>query len=133
VTDLVTPGTSQAYANHGRWVARCGHDCGGAAELDPFAGGFICGSCHKATEVIWPSPSMVEGVQRLLLMRPNRRNQNWVPGEALTDLMWENGQHGVFDRYTSDATVPLSVTDDAIRTDLLPVLNPRSELRAVGR
>jgi hypothetical protein len=127
VTDaLVLPGVTYAYANHGRWVADCSHVayCDAAAHLDRFQDGFIC-ECGRGTTVVWPSGDVVAGVERLLGMRPNPKNRNWMPGETLTDLMWENGAHGVFDNVEAvPGTSMLSVEEGRIVTDLLPALLP---------
>jgi hypothetical protein len=135
VTDaLALPGVTYAYANHGRWVADCSHVayCDAAAHLDRFQDGFIC-ECGRGTTVVWPAGDMVAGVERLLSMRPNPKNRNWIPGETLTDLMWENGAHGVFDNIEIPAGAKslLSVEEGRIVTDLLPALLPTPERAAV--
>jgi hypothetical protein len=122
--DLVLPGVTYAYANHGRWVADCSHAayCDAAAHLDRFQDGFIC-ECGRSTEVVWPAVDMVAGVERLLSMRPNPKNRNWRPGETLIDLMTENAIHGIFDSVEiPSGTSMLSVEEGRIVTDLLPVL-----------
>jgi hypothetical protein len=133
MTELVVPGTSPAYAAQGRWVARCaGYPffCSSAADVCPdVTAGFLCADCGRATEVIWPAASMVEGVERLLMMRPNPNNRNWEPGETLHDLAFENALHGIFDGLPSlsPGVTPFAVTDTEIRTDDLP--GPRPELQ----
>jgi hypothetical protein len=88
---------------------------------------FTCHECGQRAEVRWPPDEMVHGIERLLLMRPRRENQNWE-GEPLTELMWENGLHGIFD----DAPGELTVDGSRIRLDQLPrTFQP--ELLAVGR
>lgn len=82
------------------------------------------------TEVIWPSIDMVNGVERLLMMRPDPSTRNWHPGETLHDLMWENGEHGILDEFRLGITPkigePLMVLEvDRIRTDNVPVLKHR--------
>jgi hypothetical protein len=130
------PGTSLAYADFSRWVARCGRPerCSYAEELQPFQAGFICGDCSAATEVIWPTARTVEGIVRLLTMRPHPANRNWRPGETLQDLMIENAQHGIFAGLGIDKPPgsPLLVVDDAgIRVDALPL--PGELTLAIGR
>jgi hypothetical protein len=122
-----------AYANFSRWVADCGYPmyCDGAMELNRFQDGFIC-ECGRATTVVWPDVAMVEGVERLLSMRPNPKNRNWRPGETLIDLMAENALHGVFD--TTPQALPgtslLSVEEGRIVTDLLPASPTRLAVNA---
>lgn len=113
-------GVSAAFANHGRWLAMCGHRhaCDGAATLQRFQMGFICQSCGRATDVVWPSADMVEGVERLLMMRPHYKNRNWEPTESLHDLLFENGQHGVL--LPSGPGHVISIEGDKIIADALP-------------
>lgn len=122
--ELVRPGTSPAHASYGSWVALCGRPdrCSWGEALQRFQSGFICPACGAATEVIWPEPGIVAGVERLLMMRPHFKNRNWVPGETLHDLMLENGANGVFDGLplTERPTALLTVTDTGIRLDALP-------------
>lgn len=129
MTALIRVGTyvSEAYANWGRWVARCGACAHGAEQLQRHAPDFQCTFCGMVTDVIWPSLEMVKGVERLLMMRPDPSTRNWLPGETLPDLMWENGAHGIFDGLTealgvTPETTPclLSAVDNRIQIDLLP-------------
>jgi Zn ribbon nucleic-acid-binding protein len=140
-SNLIAAGTSLAYASFGRWVAECSNPhCDSAVDdetqLWKFAPGFQCVECGHKTEVIWPAAEMVYGVERLLLLRPARKYQNWFPGETLTELQMENTLHGIYDFLELEAapgTTLMSVTDTELRVDMLPVLNPRRELRAVER
>ena len=113
-----------AYANRGRWVAECFY-CPQAVSLEKMQPGFRCPDCDAANEVEWPSVDMVRGVERLLLMRPSPKNQNWLPGETLHDLLAENLEHGVV---TPDPGAVLAIVGDRIEADSFPVLNPRMEL-----
>jgi hypothetical protein len=92
-----------------------------------------CPFCGAVNEVLWPSPGMVEGVERLLLMRPDPSTRNWWPNETLHDLMFENGAHGVFDSAPEmePGTVKFSVNDFGIQTDNLPVLESQTR-KALG-
>jgi hypothetical protein len=128
MTALIRTGyVKEAYANWSRWMARCGHCRYGAAQLQRFQPHFECSTCGGITEVIWPSERMVAGVERLLMMRPDPSTRNWTPGETLSGLMWENGEHGIFDGLSealgaTPETVSclLSATDNRIQVDLLP-------------
>lgn len=83
------------------------------------------------TEIIWPSEDMVYGVERILMMRPDPSTRSWFPGETLNDLMWENGEHGIFDNLeqlnlpVKPGDVVFGVEENRIRVDHLPVLKPR--------
>jgi hypothetical protein len=72
---------------------------------------------------------MVNGVERLLMMRPDPSTRNWFPGETLGDLMMENGAHGIFDHLGHLAVTPgvslFTVEEERIRVDNLPALKPR--------
>jgi hypothetical protein len=136
VTALVRQGfVAEASANWSRWVVRCGQ-CPNAGQLHPLTRRgrydpppyFACTHCLAITEVIWPSEDMVKGVERLLMMRPDPSTRNWVPGETLHDLIFENGAHGIFDNIGEGlppGVTLFAVEDDRIRADALPSLKPR--------
>lgn len=71
------------------------------------------------------------------MMRPNPVNRNWLPGETLHDLIWENGTHGIYDDLeqlsldVSPGDVLFGVTDTEIQTDRLPQLVSPPHRRAV--
>jgi hypothetical protein len=101
--------------------------CNGALILRPGTPAFDCPTCGSAWEVIWPSEATCHGIVRLLMMRPDPQNRNWMPGETLIDLMVENGQHGIFDGFTREpGTAALVVDDMSIRIDNLPALTTHS-------
>lgn len=133
MTALVRPGSyvSEAYADWSHWVARCGACRPGAGLLQRFAPNFQCDFCGAVTEVIWPAESIVAGVERLLMMRPDPSTRNWKPGETLSDLVVENAVHGIFDNLeqlgltATPGKSLLSVDDERIRVDRLPSLKPR--------
>ena len=81
--------------NHGRWIARC-PSCSGAEFGDPDHRFFFCLSClneefdGKWLPTIWPGNRTA--IENILLRRP-RRNQNWTPGQSLTDLENENAEN----------------------------------------
>lgn len=121
----------EVYANWSRWVADCGWCRYGARQLQPRIPHFECWTCGAVTDAVWPSERMVQGVERLLMMRPDPSTRNWVPGETLPQLMWENGDHGIFDNVDRLGVemVPgqslFAVDDGGIRVDNLPALKPR--------
>lgn len=133
MTELVLPGVVAVEARQGRWIGWCSYRdrCDAAIQLVPFTEGFICPDCGMATSVVWPSADMVAGVERLLLMRPHPKNQNWLPGETLDDLLLENIAHGIFTRHAAavDGTAGIfGISGDRVEFDALPFLNPRREL-----
>jgi len=99
--------------------------------LQPSTPWFECDFCGAVTEVIWPTGRIIKGVERLLMMRPDPSTRNWTPNETLSDLMVENGAHGVFDCLEQLGLTAepgkslLSVDDEGIRVDRLPSLKPR--------
>lgn len=120
----------EAYASWSRWVARCGL-CPSAEQLRPRTSHFKCVECGTVTEVIWPTEEMIVGVERVLMMRPDPSTRNWLPGETLNDLVWENGEHGIFDNLeqlnlpVKPGDVLFAVEETRIRVDYLPVLKHR--------
>ena len=85
---------------------------------------FRCWECDAESPIGWPAEETVYAIERILMMRPHPKNRNWVPGESLHDLMFENGQHGHFDLpelTPEDAgTILFSVDDVRITVDRLP-------------
>lgn len=77
-----------AYVSQGRWVADC-RDCEGA-EMVIESKPMICGSCGAVRQVAWPDEgSELEAV----LERRHPRNQNWRPGETVSDLDADNERY----------------------------------------
>jgi hypothetical protein len=86
-----------AYVNHGRWVAEC--ECFSAqvvTEADPR---FYCVECFNVAfggrwrTIIFPSETAEIGV--VLAERPERKRQNWTPGESVELLVAENIEQGL--------------------------------------
>jgi hypothetical protein len=122
-----------AFANFGRWVAACPR-CPHAIDVDAQirTPAFSCAVCGLRAEIEWPSPEMVHGIERLLLMRPDPTKQNWLPGETLSDLLEENVTHGVFAAIPEvDETPRLTIVGERITVDTMPVTH-RRELKAAG-
>jgi hypothetical protein len=121
-----------ARVNWSRWLTDCPNPhCHGADMLDRHAPMFQCVLCGTVADVIWPSPEMVYGIERLLMMRPDEITRNWQPGETLVDLVMENGAHGVLDfpDFPEGYEPRLIVESERIRVDTLPSTIHR-ELRA---
>lgn len=108
--------TVAARANWGRWIADC-LTCGSADRFRPGTPDMTCMECGAYQEIVWPAESLVVGVERLLMMRPNPATRNWEPGETLHDLLAENVEHGVI---TGDGGQSMMIIGDQIRTDTLP-------------
>lgn len=138
------PSPVAARVNWGRWIADC-PACTSALEVergDPRLGAYVtvvrddvgpvevfrpgCFDCGTRVEVVWPSAAFCDGVERLLMMRPDPATRNWSHPETLHDLMTENALHGVFDPVLELAaaaepgTELLAVDDDRVVVDLLP-------------
>lgn len=132
MTSLVRAGmyVVEAHASWSRWAARCGL-CPWGTDLRRLTPYIECLFCGTVTEVIWPSDSMMDAVERLLMMRPDPSTRNWFPHETLHDLMFENGAHGIFDHIDQLGieTMPgkslFAVDDGGIRVDNLPALKSR--------
>ena len=87
----------KVYVNYGRWIAEC-PDCHGAqlaCHEDPR---FMCNECgNVAAGNLWRAlewPADRPGIEAVLTARPER-NQNWLPGETVEDLIAETRDHGV--------------------------------------
>jgi hypothetical protein len=115
------------FVNWGAYKVQCPR-CP-SADLAP-AQVFLCTECGTRAEVEWPPEELRYGIERLLLMRPDVTTQNWEPGETLTELMWENGAHGIFTELPEGHS-DLIVEDGRIRMDTLPVTF-RRELKAIA-
>lgn len=127
----------EAFVSWGRWIAPCAF-CPNAVRPTFGTPAFQCRMCDTVSEIVWPSEEMARGIYRLLMMRPNYTNRNWLPGETLNDLMWENGENGIFDHLEARGVEATPGTDlfvvegDHIRIDALPALTPVRPRRMVG-
>ena len=79
-----------AFAEHGRWMAKCPHRCGGAemvSEVYPF---FFCLSCG-GDGTWWPVvfPDNIRAIEVELLKRKIVEGWAWLPGESLDALRRE--------------------------------------------
>jgi hypothetical protein len=103
---MLIPAKARAYVNHGRWVADCPAECGGAMSLDPRQGLFACGVCKQMNEVEWPDNP--DEIFETLMRRPLARNRNWFPtghflalrgsmahGQTVNELLEEEERYGV--------------------------------------
>lgn len=149
-----------ARVNWGRWIADC-PTCGSALAVEPgqdrlgatvwdhdgehltaarFQEG--CWDCGTVTDLVWPDAGVVDGVERLLAMRPDPKTRNWEPHETLHDLMRENAQHGIFSQPAVTAALAAAAPgrellavgqDGRIVVDALPATRPLSSRpRAIG-
>jgi hypothetical protein len=83
--------------NHGRWVVEC-PDCHGAQLACRTDLRFMCNECGNISisgewrAVVWPAQA--DAIAAELTKRPRVVNQNWLPGETLTDLQLETELEG---------------------------------------
>lgn len=86
-----------AYASAGRWVVAC-PDCNGAQYACRTDLRFMCNECaNVAVSGLWRPvtwPAEVADVEAVLEVRP-LGNQNWLPDEAVADLVTENVANGL--------------------------------------
>ena len=89
--------TLDASVNHGRWLVDC-PTCASAMDVDPEFLYFFCLDCESvAYGRCWvpvKMPKNREAIEELLMVRAERRNQNWRPSETPADLKRENRAHG---------------------------------------
>lgn len=89
---------TRAYKNHGRWVVEC--ECRMAFEVRPGQRTVACKPpderhnpadyCGVSYDVLWPDHARIDAI---LSHRPDKLNQNWVPGESIGRLVAENLEH----------------------------------------
>lgn len=88
--------TTPAYVNHGRWVVDC-PDCNNAQLACRTDHRFLCNECGNIVVgglwrvVVWPTKA--DAIEQTLSSRP-LANQNWNPGQTITDLKAEQVIHG---------------------------------------
>lgn len=126
------PGQSWVRANWGRWVADCPSPwCTSAMQVWPGQVHTRCGDCGTTMgPLIWPADP--EGVETILLMRPDEKTRNWHPGETLNDLLNENIAHGILPKsidWDSGAVQELMTTMDDRLTGGLVALALPSNMR----
>lgn len=94
-------GPIHPQVNHGRWIVEC-PCCPSAALAGPgyVTDRFLCAECGNAAaggryfEVEWPNKATVRRILGLLAPRPPE-NRNWIPGEDVNILYFENLEHGL--------------------------------------
>lgn len=153
-----------ARVNWGRWIADC-PSCGSALAVEPgqpLLGATVwehdgehltaarfqegCWDCGTVTDLVWPDAGVIDGVERLLAMRPDPKTRNWEPHESLHHLMRENAEHGIFSQPAVTAALAAALhtggagrellavgQDGRIVVDALPATRPLSSRpRAIG-
>jgi hypothetical protein len=91
VTMLLTPAQARAYVNHGRWIAECPRNCGGALSLTPRQTSYHCDECKWIGGVEWPDNA--DEIMEALEQRVVPRTRNWFPRDH--DLaIRSNAPHG---------------------------------------
>ncbi len=131
MTALIRTGrTAEAFAQWSHWVAGC-WQCPSGAILQRFQPLLECGFCGAVTEIVWPPGDKVAAIERLLMMRPDPSTRNWFTHETTHDLLFENAEHGILDRFDPDelglppGTPMFGVTDFGILNDALPAIKHR--------
>ena len=100
-TDLVTrrngdpwdsPESVAAFVNHGRWCATCRWcDSGMLTRPGEAWGVAYCGECgarYGGGRVVFPAEA--DGIERILLERVRRDQQNWDARQTVAELRLEN-------------------------------------------
>lgn len=80
-----------AEVRQGRWVAKC-PNCGLHPYTEPQWAIICCGECGCVDPKV-VVPKNYKQIEKELLRRPNRLNQNWLPGESLAQLRQEFREH----------------------------------------
>lgn len=126
VTTVQLRNATYARVNWGRWIADCPAPfCLSALQLWQGQKFYLCPECETQGEVMWPAA--VDGIERLLIMRPDPFTRNWDWGEDLHDLLNENMLHGIMGDSRLIEGHPggtlISISGDTITTDSLPALS----------
>lgn len=72
--------------------------CAGAQVIEP-GEPFCCVDCVMSgnegysMDVVYPEERAE--IERILMLRPNPLNRNWLPHETIADLIAENLEHGI--------------------------------------
>ena len=82
---------TDAYVNHGRWVADCPL-CPSAQVVDRGCPEMWCPQCEPGGWFTVVFPEDASAIEVVLDMRPRINNRNWVPGETVEDLVRENAE-----------------------------------------
>jgi ribosomal protein L37AE/L43A len=97
-SDRLSPVELRAFVNAGRWVVMC-PTCSSAQEAHSTLKRFWCVDCQQAREggawcpVLWPDERAA--IEAALLLRPDPRTRNWMPGETVEQLIGENVARGI--------------------------------------
>lgn len=81
---------TKAHVNHGRWVADC-FWCGTGMLTRPQWGVAYCGECgarYHRNYVVYPTD--YEAIEKLLMLRVRRDQQNWDDRQTVDELEKEN-------------------------------------------
>jgi len=104
----------RAYIKRGSWVADC-PICKGSQVVEP-GEPFFCVDCLMLwnagyAQKCWFPRKDRRVIERLLMLRPNPLNRNWLVGETVDQLRAENIEHGL----------PTDLDNQV----LLPILKPK--------
>lgn len=85
----------EARVEHGRWIVNCS-DCRAGLFTAPEIPVACCAECGAVyRRIVFPDDAAA--IANVLLARPLRENQGWLPSETLDDLKRENREHGLDD------------------------------------
>lgn len=85
-----SPQPTKAYVNHGRWIADCVW-CGTGMLTRPDWGIACCGECgarYSASQLHFPE--RYDAIEKILLRRVRRDQQNWDDRQNVDELKKEN-------------------------------------------
>lgn len=98
--DQVSGGPLPAVVNENRWIVHC-PTCSGAEFAWKQWPLFMCATCwnggNEQPYTFRPVkfPRNMAAIERVLMARPNPANRNWLPGEGVSFLEFENEAHGL--------------------------------------
>lgn len=87
----------QARVDHSRWIVEC--ECKSAQFVHKDDPRFFCIKCFNigvgGRWRIVELPPNPDAIEEVLILRPEKANRNWFPGETITDLADENQARGL--------------------------------------
>ncbi len=107
-TDIADKPILEAEVNVGRWLVRCPF-CAGAEMIWEDSLIFMCESCwnkkvdYKFLKVKLPLKRTQ--IEKLLELRPNTINKNWLPNDTIKAIEAENLAHGIVTPIETDETI----------------------------
>lgn len=111
MTALILPAPTQAYVNHGRWLADCPAGCNNAMPVDRGQTAFLCGflidgalkaGCGATGDLQWPEqPGDIEAA----LFGRMEQHRNWAPaGHRQTTTSYTRDGRTIADAFPGGQT-----------------------------